>query len=227
MGDVIVRLSNVWKSYGRKFALKGVNFELKEGQGKVIVGPNGSGKSTLIKIVLGLLNPNKGEVIRNFRYAGYVPESVSPMDIQYKVEDLIWDFETAFGAEVDGELMEKLEVDQLLGLRYSTLSKGEKKRVLLLLALSLSAPILVLDEPFAGLDFGTKMMVREVIAGRTYILVTHEFHAVPDDFTQLIVMLNGEVVDTSDRLPRLVESGTRPEGERVYPIGDGLWACLD
>lgn len=225
--EKVVTLRNVWKSYGNQAALKGVSFELSEGEGKVLIGPNGAGKSTLVKIILGLVDPDKGEVVRNFRLAGYVPEAVSPMDIQYKVEDLIWDFETAFGVGIDGHLMKELKVEEFLGQHFSTLSKGEKKRVLLLLALSLPAPILVLDEPYAGLDFGTKNLVKEIISGRTYLLITHEFQVIPDDFSQLIVMLNGQIVDTSDRLPRLLESSTRPEGDRVYPIGDGLWACLD
>ena len=91
--DVIVELKNVYYTYGGDWALENINLSIHHGDFLAIFGPNGGGKTTLLKLILGLLKPNKGKILYNFkkkgRPIGYLPQTQYKADFPIKVIDLV------------------------------------------------------------------------------------------------------------------------------------------
>lgn len=192
MNEPIVRFSNVTKKFPGLEAIKGVSFELQRGKIIGFVGPNGSGKSTILKLMAGLLQPDRGTVT----IGGRKSERLSAEHVVfmheteqlygfYKVREMIQYYESMyrdFDRQKADSMLEFLELDE--SKRISGLSKGNVMRVKLVLALSRRAPLILLDEPLSGLD----PMVREsIIKGlisfldmeeQTVVLTTHEIDEV-------------------------------------------------
>ncbi|MFC1500131.1 ABC transporter ATP-binding protein [Candidatus Zixiibacteriota bacterium] len=159
-----IRTEGLIKDYKRTRALSGLDLTVPEGAVYLLVGPNGSGKTTSMKILLDLVRSNEGTAevfglspiddgatVR--AQIGYVPEGRIPGYEWMKVGHLIrhhatyypsWDMEYA------GALIQRLEIDERA--KFKSLSKGEARRVQLLLALAHRPPLLLLDEPMDGLD---------------------------------------------------------------------------
>lgn len=171
-----VRTERVAKAFGETTALDGVDLSVPEGAVYVLVGPNGAGKTTLLRLLLDLLRPDSGraEVLgREPRdqpaqvraRIGYVPER---HDFHYgwmKVRHLLEhhaSYHPGWDGDYASELVERLEVPT--DRKYARLSKGQARRVQLVLALSARPPLLLLDEPTDGLDPMGKKQVLGLIA---------------------------------------------------------------
>lgn len=158
-----LRVKNLTKVYER-FALKAVDFSIREGATVGLIGENGAGKSTLIKAILGIVKPNHGEVSlgddslgsNNFtafrKRIGYMPEDqvlYEWMTVRRTIH-----FYSSFYETWDFQLSERLAEMFCLpwNAKVSTLSKGMKVKLLLVLTLSHKPSVLLLDEPTAGLD---------------------------------------------------------------------------
>lgn len=167
MPGFLVEVDNLWKSFGKVQAVRGLSLKLESGQIHGLLGPNGSGKTTTLKCIVGLLRPDKGtvkfsgkEITANIDYKknlGYLPENPSLPDYLTVEEFLV------FSAKLKGLTAEtiKSEVNELLDsfglvevsdrLIYE-LSKGMKQRAAISASLIGSPNVLILDEPFNGLD---------------------------------------------------------------------------
>ncbi len=165
---------NVWKLLGRRWVLRNINVEIREGEAALIVGPNGSGKSTFLKITAGVWRPSRGSV----RVFGLDPASPRAKELIGVVlhENLLYEelsveenlaFYSRFYAVDQGFLEEVLE---LLGLRrvwrrsVGELSFGWRRRANIARALLHSPKLLVIDEPLTGLDPGGREAVVELLA---------------------------------------------------------------
>ncbi len=150
------------KDYGEVRALDGVNLLLEEGQSMALLGPNGAGKTTFIKSLLGLIRTTEGE-LRIFgknapseesrRELAYLPEKFSFYPY-YTVEGVVNFFAELYGssrAEV-GPALERVGMSSLAKRKMKTLSKGQMQRVGVANMLVSRARLLLLDEPFSGLD---------------------------------------------------------------------------
>jgi len=188
METPIVHFQQVTKKYPGTEALRGVTVELPRGKIIGIIGPNGSGKSTSLKLMAGLLRPDRGEVLidgtkadrRCARKVAFLHETEQLYGF-YKIHELIHFYAKMyddFDMNKAEAMIKFLELDP--SKRISGLSKGNMMRIKLVLTLSRNAPLLLLDEPLSGLD----PMVREsIIKGlisfldmdrQTVILTTHE-----------------------------------------------------
>ncbi|TLK54823.1 ABC transporter ATP-binding protein [Glutamicibacter sp. V16R2B1] len=163
MGEVIIQISALRKSFGRVEALRGLDLELAPGQIHGFLGPNGSGKTTTIRVLLGLLRADAGRVrlfgadpwraaVSLHRRLAYVPGEVNlwPKLTGGEVIDLLTALRGAVDKARRDEMIERFELDPRRKTR--TYSKGNRQKVALVAALSSDVDLLILDEPTSGLD---------------------------------------------------------------------------
>lgn len=194
-----IEVKNLSFSYGDRPVLHDISFSVEKGEFLSILGPNGVGKSTLFRCVLGLLSGYSGQVLvdgvdaRSFsireaaKHIAYIPQSSSPI-FNYSVFDIILMGRTSglstfrspkkADAEICEWAMEKVGITRLRDRCFHRLSGGEQQLVLIARALVQKAPILMLDEPTANLDFGNQLLVLEQTRnlareGYTVIQTTH------------------------------------------------------
>ena len=163
------------KSYGGGFALEGLTLGLEEGRVLGLLGPNGSGKTTLIKLIAGLIRPERGAV----RVCGEAPGRGTKALISYMPErqdlpdwmrlhrllDYFADFFADFDRAAAEEHLRRLGLDTRA--RVRSLSKGERQKARLALAISRAAKLYLLDEPFGGVDPAARDYILEtILAGR-------------------------------------------------------------
>lgn len=227
--DVAVRYNN------GHTALHDVNFSLEGGTICALLGVNGSGKSTLFKSIMGLVNPQgKIEICgmpvnqalkRNL--VAYVPQS-EEVDWQFPVSvyDVIMmgrygymnflRIPNAIDKQKVHEAMERVNITHLSDRQIGELSGGQKKRVFLARALAQESQIILLDEPFTGVDVGTENSIIELLKqlraeGHLILVSTHNLSTVPS-FCDQAVMINRTVLATGS-----IETTFTPENlERVF-----------
>ncbi len=226
----MIEVDHLTKYYGSIPALEDVSFQV--GQGEVIgfLGPNGAGKSTTMRILTGFSPATRGFArIGGFevhahplevkRRVGYLPERV-PLYDEMVVSGFLRFVAEAKGVpragiktEV-GRVMERCSVTDIAGRMIGHLSKGYRQRVGLAQALIGSPPVLILDEPTAGLDprqiIEIRRMIKELGQEHTVLLSTHILPEVSMVCERVIIIHQGRIV-TEDRLDRL----TGKDGERT------------
>ena len=203
------------KRYGGLLALDRVSFDLHPGEIVGYLGPNGSGKSTTVNLVVGLLEPSAGDIslsgirlsddaIAYKRQIGYVPEEPS-----LYAHLTAFDYLMLVGRlrRLPTPVLHKrvpalLELLQLHGSHYKTMtafSKGMRQRVLVASALLHNPQLLVLDEPFSGLDVNAGLLLRTLMQmlaceGRMIFFSTHRFDMVEKLCSRVMVLSSGRVV---------------------------------
>ena len=191
-------------------ALREAGLHVDAGEIVGILGPNGAGKTTLLECIAGLAVADGGAITDGGDRALtstarrdlllYLPDGIVPWPDQ--TADWVLDFAGAiFGASTDWreDLAPVLGLDELVGRRIGTLSKGQRKRVLLALALAAPHPIVLMDEPFDGLDL---RQTREVIAffrriaaeGRSLVLSIHSMSDAARVCDRLVLLSDGRTV---------------------------------
>ncbi|MBM7649006.1 ABC-2 type transport system ATP-binding protein [Bacillus ectoiniformans] len=204
----MIRFQKVDKHYGKRTALDEVTMTFEKGKVYGILGPNGSGKSTLMKMAAGLVFPTSGEVIVNGEKAGrHSSKDVAFLASEgmlypgFKIAQMIQYFASQypdFSEQKAEELLEFLNLDP--SQKISQLSKGQQGRLKLLLVLSRQAKVLLLDEPFIGLD----PMVRDTIVKglvsyidfgeQTVIITTHEITEIEPILEEALMLEAGKIV---------------------------------
>ncbi|MGW4466550.1 ABC transporter ATP-binding protein [Micromonospora sp. NPDC004704] len=166
-----MRLDGVWLRYRRRapWVLRAVGLDLAPGEAAVVLGPNGVGKSTLLQITAGVLRPTRGAVRDRPRVVGWVPERF-PADQPFTVDQYLTAMARVRGlsAAESGRLVtawtERLGVARYRNVRLPELSKGTAQKVGLAQALLVPPDLLVLDEPWEGLDATAREIVPDLIA---------------------------------------------------------------
>jgi ABC-2 type transport system ATP-binding protein len=211
----MLELRNVHKRYASIPAVWGVSFAARAGEVTGYLGANGSGKSTTMKMITGLIQPSSGEILfggqrvrddlMGFRQRmGYVPEEpylythLSGMEYLTMVGQLR-NMEKRVAAErIDGLL-------RLFGLHgdrdvsISSYSKGMRQKVLLTAALMHNPELILLDEPFSGLDVGSSLILRSLIEelsrrGKVVLFSSHELETVERISSHIVILHRGRVV---------------------------------
>lgn len=232
MTPLALDVKDISVNYSEVRALTGATLQLKTGRICGLVGMNGSGKSTLFKSIMGLVKPDRGTVsihgvtpgqARKQGIIGYVPQS----------EDVDWDFPLSvrdvvmmgrYGkmgplrrpGPVDriavDEALERVELTEYANRQIGQLSGGQKKRAFVARGIAQNATLLLLDEPFAGVDKRSEAtmtrLLRELAAsGATVLVSTHDLHALPQLADEAVLLMrkvlkhgSPETVLTSDNL---------------------------
>ena len=206
-----IEVRNLTVSYGPSPALLDVSLTIEPGQLVGVIGPNGSGKSTLIKAILGFVRPDFGEV-RLFGQpadeakgrVAYVPQrgsvdwdfpvTVREVALMGRYGHVPWwrDLGTDDVAEAD-KALEMVRMKDFVHRQIGQLSGGQQQRVFMARALAQGADILLLDEPFAGVDAATERAILDVLrlsreAGRTLVVVHHDLATAAEYFDTLILV---------------------------------------
>jgi len=207
-----IKFQSVTKSFGTKTAVSDLSFVLRPGQVIGFVGPNGAGKTTTMRLMLGLLFPDAGEIfydgikqedsIPDARNAfGYLPEN-NPLPEEMLTVDYLEFFARVKGVKEEvkkiTELAEMLEFTDYLLQPLGNLSKGYRQRVGIAAAMLADPEVLVLDEPQEGLDPGQRLEIRRLIKEigreRTVVLSTHILTEVVETCERVILINDGRIV---------------------------------
>ncbi len=206
--SALVELNNLTKCYGGgKPAVDSLNLTLESGRIIGLLGPNGSGKTTIIKMINGLLRPDKGEVLIEGRAPGpytksiisYLPERTY-LEAGKTVSDLLSffeDFYEDFRPDRAREMIRSLGIDE--SARIKTLSKGTKEKVQLILVMSRDAKLYILDEPIAGVDPAARDYIIRTIIGNynkdaSVLICTHLISDIEDILDEVIFLMKGHLV---------------------------------
>ena len=195
---VLLKVENAGVSINDKSLVKGVSFEIKQGEIVTLIGPNGSGKSTTAKIALGIYKKIDGKVKKYTDKIGYVPQKIS---IDWTLPIRVLDFMTLTEELTQDQINIALNltgVEHLKNKSLSNLSGGEFQRVLIARAISKKPELLVLDEPVQGVDFKGEIALYELIKQISekmkcgILLISHDLHVVMSA-TDFVLCLNGHV----------------------------------
>ncbi len=217
-----VKIEKIHKSFGQLHALNGIDLTIEQGEFFGLLGPNGAGKSTLINILAGLLKPTQGkvaimghDVVDNYQAArmslGVVPQELV-FDPFFNVREMLR-FQAGYfgrGRENDAwvdEVIENLGLTDKAQTNMRKLSGGMKRRALIAQALVHKPPVIVLDEPTAGVDVELRQMLWAFIKklnndGHTIILTTHYLEEAETLCERVAMMKQGKIValDTTSNL---------------------------
>ncbi|MFJ8695309.1 ABC transporter ATP-binding protein [Streptomyces roseolilacinus] len=177
-----LRISGVWKAYGRRQVLRGADLDVPPGTLVGVVGENGAGKSTLLRIAVGQLPPDRGTVVRTGA-VGYCPQRAVLND-SFTVMQHLRLFQVAYRLPTLArahELMELLAFADCGRQRSGELSGGTRQKLNLLIALMHDPHLLVLDEPYQGFDWDTHQRFWALAdrlrdEGRSIVVVSHLLH---------------------------------------------------
>ena len=210
----VIKVTNLKKMYGDFAALKGVSFEVAEGQILGLLGPNGAGKSTAMKILTSYISASDGQVeidgidlfsdpIETRRRIGYLPET-TPLYLDMLVYDYLMyagEMRGISRSECDKKILDlakRIGFVEKIGMPIGTLSKGYRQRIGLAQALLHNPKILILDEPTSGLDpnqiVEIRKLIRELGKDHTVILSTHILPEVRATCDRIVIIHHGEVV---------------------------------
>lgn len=197
--------------------LKKVDFELYQNEIVTLIGPNGAGKSTLIKVLLGILKPNSGQISQNTPLKfSYVPQKFNPShSLPLRVKDLL--ALEICDIEIKNQIIEETGILKLQNAKVQQLSGGERQRVLLARALLRKPDVLVLDEPMQGLDIQSEAELYEYVRSVperykcAVVMVSHDLQWVMQG-THRVVCLNKHICCSG--LPENVQQ--HPEYQAIF-----------
>jgi len=196
--NLLVKLENAGVYKSSKWLVRGISFEVNNGQIVTLIGPNGSGKTTTAKMILNILNADEGLVTSNTNKMAYVPQKIN---IDWTMPLRVIDFMKITSSINNTQITEALAltgVEKLLYDEIHNLSGGEFQRVLIARAVAKKPELLVLDEPVQGVDFNGEIALYNLIKKISdklncgILLISHDMHFVMSA-TDHVICLNGHI----------------------------------
>ncbi len=231
--EQLLTCQNLSKSYGYKTALDGINLTLERGRIIGLLGPNGSGKTTLIKLINGLLSPSGGSLTINGAKPGpetktivsYLPERTY-FNSWMKVTDILnffCDFYSDFDRTRALDMLHRLNID--VNDRLSSMSKGTKEKVQLIMVMSRDAQLYCLDEPIGGVDPAARDYILQTIItnyneNASVLISTHLISDIENVLDDVIFIQNGHI-----RLHASVDDIREQEGKSVDALFREVFRC--
>lgn len=221
---MVLELKNINKSFGEKQVLKGVSFTAEGGRAFGLLGRNGAGKTTTIRILMNVFAANSGEVLLDGKPIdydkigiGYLPEERGLYPKKPIIDQLVY-FAELKGMSAKAAVkavdywLDRLGMSEYRGKRLDTLSKGNQQKIQLVTALAHDPHIVILDEPFSGLDPVNAMLLKSVVKeqiskGKIVLFSSHQMSYI-EEFCDSIAIINGG---------KVAISGDLHEIKRNYP----------
>lgn len=211
MKEDVVMVRDFRKTYGDFVAVDGISFEVHRGEIFGLLGPNGAGKTTTLESLEGLRQPSGGSLevlgvdpaLKPKRLRGLIgvqlqssglPGSMTPHEAM--------EFFCAYhGVAARHDLLDQLGLNEKKNAQFSTLSTGQQRRLSLALAMAHDPPVILLDEPTAGLDVGSRVELHEIMhtlktKGTTIILATHDMAEAEKMADRVAILLKGKIAAT-------------------------------
>jgi len=211
----IIIINNLKKFFGEVKAVNGISFKIHQGEVFGLLGPNGAGKTTTIKLLLGLLEPNEGEMsvfglnperneVAIKRRIGYVSEeplifkSLTPKDL-FNFVASIRGLDKIRTTNLAKEYLESLDAIEYYDQLIATLSHGNKQKLQIIAAILHEPDLLILDEPIAGLDAKSVRVVKSILElhtqrGGTVLFSTHIMEIAQDLCDRIGIINKGKIV---------------------------------
>ncbi len=231
-----LELNNIDKSFGEKQVLKGISFTAESGKAFGLLGRNGAGKTTTIRILMNVFPANSGTVLvdgapidYNKIGIGYLPEERGLYPKKLIIDQLTYFAELKGMTKKDAVVavdawLERLGMSEYRNKRLDTLSKGNQQKIQLVTALAHNPDIVILDEPFSGLDPVNAMLLKDVVKeqiakGKIVLFSSHQMSYI-EEFCDSIAIINagrvalhGDLHDIKRNYPRdrLVVNTGAPE----------------
>lgn len=206
----MIEVKAISKSFGKLEVLKNINLDLHAGQCIALIGPNGCGKTTLIKSILGMVLPEKGDIIfqnnsikKDIQYRskiGYMPQiGRYPENMTIgQIVNMVKGIRNAKN-DFDHDLFEQFEIEKIWHKYMNTLSGGTTQKVSATLAFLFNPDVLILDEPTAGLDPLASEILKEKIIlekskGKLILITSHLLSELDDLVSEIIFMQEGNLI---------------------------------
>ena len=215
----IIEFENLSLSYGNRLILDNINFKINQGEIFGMLGPNGVGKSTIFNLLVGLINPNSGTIIINSsevnkypvylrtkkfktsycpQYGGFFGE-LTLLDNLRAISEIVIEKKNLRQEKINF-LISRFELDNLKEIKAKYLSGGQKRKLVLAMALLSDPKVLLLDEPFAALDVLTIKMLQEIIVNLqqenriTVIICDHQARDLLACVDTAMILNNGKII---------------------------------
>ncbi len=211
MTESIIEVRDFRKTYGDFTAVNGITFAVNKGEIFGLLGPNGAGKTSTLESLEGLREPNGGELRisgvdptrepRKLRNVIGVQLQSSGLPESITVNEAMEFFCAYHGVPANYELMDRLGLSEKRKTQYHQLSTGQQRRLSLALAIAHEPPVLIMDEPTAGLDVATRVELHNIMReqrakGTTIVLATHDMAEAEEMADQIAILLKGKIVAT-------------------------------
>jgi ABC-2 type transport system ATP-binding protein len=245
VGEPVIQVDGLYKSYGKVEAVRGVSFAVQEGEVFGLLGPNGAGKTSTVEILEGLRTRDSGSVRvcgldpgtagdRFKQKIGAVLQSTALPD-KLRVGEAIELFSQFYQSRADtNRLVRQFQLEEKRNAFYSQLSGGQKQRLALAMALVNNPEVVFLDEPTAGLDPQVRREIYDIIEGlrrekKSVLLTTHYIEEAERLCDRVAIVDQGRVIATGTprELKQKSAGSTRIEVKLARPMTDGALGRLD
>lgn len=210
-----LEIRDVHKSFGEKKVLTGISFAAESGKAFGLLGRNGAGKTTTIRILMDVFPADTGEVLLDGQAIdyhktgiGYLPEERGLYPKKKIIDQLVYFAELkgmkyADAVKAIDYWLERLGMTEHRGKRLDTLSKGNQQKIQLVTALAHNPQIVILDEPFSGLDPVNAMLLKDVVReeiakGKIVLFSSHQMNYIEEFCDSIAILNNGHVVLSGD-----------------------------
>ena len=209
MSEPVIKVLSLTKSYGKFLAVDNIGFDVQPGEIFGLLGPNGAGKTTTLECLEGLRLPDKGDIrimgvdpVRNVRRLHNtigIQLQTSGLPASMTVGEAMRFFCAYHGVASRYDLLDRLGLKEKTGAQYHTLSTGLQRRLALALSLAHQPPIIIMDEPTAGLDVPSRVELHELMnelrsRGTTILLATHDMAEAEKMADRVAILLRGKIV---------------------------------
>lgn len=212
---MVLEIKNIKKSFGEKQVLKGVSLVAEGGKAFGLLGRNGAGKTTSIRILMNVFPANEGEILFNGQpidyntiQFGYLPEERGLYPKKKIIDQLVYFAELKNMKRTDAVKsvdywLDRLGMTEYRNKRLDTLSKGNQQKIQLITAIAHNPQIVILDEPFSGLDPVNALLLKDVVKeeiakGKIVLFSSHQMNYIEEFCDNIAIINGGEVVLTGD-----------------------------